>query len=265
VERIICNSDATGNDLHRILGVPREKLLTIYPGLDAQFGPIDPERVRAMRERLGCEEYVLYVGTKKRFKNVPALLRAFASLAAEFPRLQLVLGGRGGIEDPEIEELLEGSPLRGRVLVPPPLPDEEMPALYAAARALVLPSFNEGFGFPLAEAMACGTPCVVAEAGSLPEVAGGAALLFPPHEPAMLARQLRRVFTEPELARELTERGRERSRAFDAASAAARTYAVYQEVGRAAGRRRVVMRFGRRKLQQYPWDGLRGRTRREQR
>jgi glycosyltransferase involved in cell wall biosynthesis len=265
VERIICNSDATGHDLHRILGVPREKLQTIYPGLDAHFGPVETNEVSALRDRLGCEEYLLYIGTKKRFKNVPALLRAFAALGGEFPRLHLVLGGRGEIEDPEVAQLLTEEALRGRVIVPAPLPDAEMPALYAGARALVLPSFNEGFGFPLAEAMICGTPCVVADAGSLPEVAGGAALLFPPHDVGALTRQLRRVLTEPELARELVEKGRHRARAFDAATAAAKTYAVYQDAGRSAGQHRGALRIGRRNLQQYPWDGVAGRTRREQR
>jgi glycosyltransferase involved in cell wall biosynthesis len=93
----------------------------------------------------------------------------------------------------------------------------------------VLPSLNEGFGSTLVEAMACGAPAIVADAGALPEVAGDGALLFPPGEPETLAGLLRRVLNEPSLAADLSARGRARARAFDWSHVASRTYAVYQE------------------------------------
>jgi glycosyltransferase involved in cell wall biosynthesis len=226
--QIICMSESTARDVQQILGVPAAKLHTIYCGIDPRFRPADPERAAAFRTRLGVEEYLLYVGTKKRFKNVPTLLRAFRILLSQAPSLHLVLAGRGEIEDPEIPRLLGDEVLRRRVLLLEPLPDEEMPLLYSAARALVLPSFSEGFGSPLAEAMACGTPCLCADASSFPEVAGNAALFFPPGDHEELARLALRVLTDPTLAVTLSARGRRRALAFDGANFAARTYAVYQ-------------------------------------
>jgi glycosyltransferase involved in cell wall biosynthesis len=234
VARIITVSDFTARDVRQILGVPAEKLRTIHSGIDLRFGPADAERVQAFRQRLGVEEYLLYVGTKKRYKNLPLLVRAFQSLAPEYPALRLILAGRGEVEDPELARLLEDGETRRRILLLPPLADEEMPLLYAAARAFVLPSLNEGFGFPLAEAMACGTPSLCSDAASLPEVAGDAALLFSPADDAGLAGLLRRVLDEPDLAATLSERGRARARSFDWSHAAARTYQVYRDV--AAGR-----------------------------
>lgn len=226
--QIICMSGSTARDVQRILGVPASKLHTIYCGIDPRFRPADAARAAAFRARLGVEEYLLYVGTKKRFKNVPTLLRAFRCLLTQAPSLGLVLAGRGDVEDPEIPRLLEDEALRRRVHFLEPLPDEEMPLLYSAARALVLPSRSEGFGSPLAEAMACGTPCLCADASSFPEVAGDAALFFPPGDHEELARLALRVLTEPSLAAMLVARGRRRALAFDGSQFAARTYAVYQ-------------------------------------
>lgn len=229
VARVICNSNATARDLRQILKIPEQKLQTIYMGIDPSFRPAPPARVATLKERMGLGEFILYVGTKKRFKNVPTLLRAFRMVLAEYPALHLVLGGRGGIEDPEIPQLLSDAALARRVRILEPLPDEEMSVLYSAARVFVLPSRNEGFGFPLVEAMACGTPCICADAASLPEVAGDAALLFPPEDPAALAGALRRVLGDPALAAELAARGRQRAGMFDWRRVAERTYQVYLE------------------------------------
>ena len=227
VARVITVSRTTARDLQQILGVPARKLQTVYMGVDPRFRTAPPERAAALRERLGCREFLLYVGTKKRFKNVPTLLRAFRAIMAEYPGLQLVIAGRGPVEDPEIPRLLAEPALGPRVRFLEPLPDEEMPVLYSAARAFVLPSFNEGFGSTLAEAMACGVPCVCADAGSLPEVAGGAALLFPPGDDGELSRQLRRVLDDPALASDLSARGPRRAAEFDWWRMAAQTYQVY--------------------------------------
>jgi glycosyltransferase involved in cell wall biosynthesis len=144
VAQIICVSEATARDLQRVLGVPVAKLHTIHNGIDARFGPVAPARIAALRERLRVEEFLLYVGTKKRFKNVPTLLRAFQTLMSEYPRLSVVLAGRGAIEDPEITRLLEDEALRRRVVLLEPLPDEEMPVLYAAARTYTV--YREALG-----------------------------------------------------------------------------------------------------------------------
>jgi glycosyltransferase involved in cell wall biosynthesis len=245
VERAICVSESTARDMRQILGVPAHKLRVIHSGIGGHFCPVEPDRAAALRQRLGIDEFLLYVGTKKRFKNVPTLLRAFRALMPDHPRLSLVLAGRGEIEDDEIPHLLEDAELRPRVRILPPLPDEEMPVLYAAARALVLPSFNEGFGFTIPEAMACGTPCLCADAASLPEVAGDAALFFPPHDSRALARVAHRLLSEPGLAADLSQRGLRRARTFDWSRAAASTYEVYESVNRhgpsVVGRRAAVI------------------------
>ncbi|HAZ07729.1 MAG TPA: hypothetical protein DCZ01_04215 [Elusimicrobia bacterium] len=172
--------------------------------------------------------YLLHVGALVARKNVPLLLRAFGRLVERNPSLphRLVLAGRDGDASAEVARLCAGVPLAERVLRLGAVPRATLVALYQGASVAAVPSRLEGFGFPVLEAMACGTPVVVSTAGSLPEIAGDAALTHDPDDEQGLGVALERLLGDPALAAELRRKGLERAAAFSWRRAAAETLAV---------------------------------------
>ncbi len=237
-QAIIAVSQQTRRDLTALYHVPEEKIHVVYEGVDARFAPGDPAQVARIRERFSPERpYLLMVGTLEPRKNHAAALRVLARLAREgFPHRLLIAGGRGWLFRP-IRKLVDELGLGDRVRFTGYVTDEELPALYTGADCLVMPSLYEGFGFPVLEAMACGTPVVCSNVSSLPEVAGSAALLVDPRDEEALLAGVRRVLTEPTLARELSQRGRRQAARFSWSRCAEETVAVYQAVVQEAARR----------------------------
>ncbi|MCX6020494.1 MAG: glycosyltransferase family 1 protein, partial [Chloroflexi bacterium] len=167
---ILCDSHHTAHDVHEILGIPRERMRVVYPGVEPRFAPQPAHHVAEFRRRAGLpDRFLLYLGTLEPRKNLGVLLRAYARLRPDMPDLGLVLaGGRGWMVDSLFRELDELG-LTGQVILPGYVPDDELPLWYSAATALVYPSVYEGFGLPPLEAMACGSPVVVAQTSSVPE------------------------------------------------------------------------------------------------
>ena len=237
-QAIIAVSQQTRRDLMALYRVPGEKIHVVHEGVDARFAPADPAQVVQVRERFSPDRpYLLMVGTLEPRKNHAAALRVLARLVREgFPHRLLIAGGRGWLFQP-IQELVGELGLGQRVRFTGYVAEAELPALYTGADALVMPSLYEGFGFPVLEAMACGTPVVCSNVSSLPEVAGSAALLVDPRDEEALLAALRRILTEPGLAEELSRRGREQAARFSWSRCAEETVAVYQAVVQeAAGR-----------------------------
>jgi glycosyltransferase involved in cell wall biosynthesis len=174
--------------------------------------------------------YVLYVGALEPRKNIPGLLRAFVRLRADFPDLTLALGGSPRWKFAEIPRALEELALEPVVRFTGYIADSDLPALYSAAAAFCFPSFYEGFGLPVLEAMACGTPVVCSNTSSLPEVAGDAALLVEPRDEVALTEAIARVLTDEALAEDLRERGLKRAASFSWDRTAELTLAVYRSV-----------------------------------
>lgn len=232
---LLADSEATQRDLVRHYGADPQRISVVYPGLDPLFRPVeDPGRLAAVRQRYHlARDYVIHVGTLQPRKNLPRLLDAFEVLPRYLPTTrpvpQLVLvGKRGWLADPIVaraEAMEERVRLLGHVA------REDLPALLSGARALVMPSLYEGFGFPVLEAMACGTPVVASNVSSLPEVAGEAALLVDPHDTEALTEALVRVLTDVELRQSLRQRGLQRARQFTWRAAAEETLRVLKEVG----------------------------------
>jgi glycosyltransferase involved in cell wall biosynthesis len=208
---ILADAASTQRDLIDVYRVPREKIEVLYSGVDANFCPNVPndakERVRAITNG---KPYLLAIGTLQPRKNYVRLIEAFAKIVnsqLSIANLQLVIaGGRGWMYD-DVFAAVERFNVRDRVLFPSFVPDEDLPALYALASLLVFPSLYEGFGLPIAEAMACGTPVVTSNASSLPEVAGDAALYFDPRDTDAMADALRRALTDDALRVELRAKG----------------------------------------------------------
>lgn len=229
---IISNSEMTKQDFVNILGVNQNKIQTAYFGFDSGFKPIGDkiflEKIR--RQYHLPEKFILFVGRIYSGKNFGNLVQAFSKLHTGLPHKIVVAGHpRYGYERDlaKIEEL----DLQEKILFTGWVPQEDLVALYNLADLFILPSFYEGFGIPVIEAMACGCPVIASDAGALPEIAGGAALLIDPYNPDDLAEAIRKVLTEDRLRKELVERGLKRAREFSWEKCAKETLDVLDNVG----------------------------------
>ncbi len=234
-DAIIAVSECTKRDAVRHYGIPEEKITVIYEGVSPRFRPADPETVRAVRAKYGLpERFILYVGTIEPRKNLTALLEAYAALLSRNTRYAarlVIVGKKGWLYEGFFRRLRELG-LEERVHFTGYVPDEDLPALYSAATLFVFPSLYEGFGLPVLEAMACGTPVVCSGTSSLPEVAGDAALLVDPTDIPALAAAMERALTDEALRASLRARGLERARRFTWEEAARQTITIYRSVWR---------------------------------
>jgi glycosyltransferase involved in cell wall biosynthesis len=236
---IIADSENTRNDLVVLLGVRPASIAVVPGGVEDRFAPVtDVEQLQRARRHLGVGDapFVLAIGVLEPRKNLNRLMDAFLALKqqAQVPAsLKLVLaGGKGWLFD-GIFEHHAASPIRDDILLPGFVPDELLPAVYSAAEVLAFPSLYEGFGLPVLEAMACGTPVVASLASCLPEVAEGAALMVDPTNVEGLTMSLERVLTDPALRARLVAGGRQRGTEYSWRRAAERLLAVYQRVAAA--------------------------------
>ena len=214
-DHVLADSRATQADLIELYGTAPEKISVLYSGVNEVFRPVqDVDTLNAVRARygLGAAPFVLAVGTLQPRKNYQRLIQAFAQLSQ--PGLRLVIaGGRGWLYEAIFAEV-ERLGLGKRVVFPGFVADEDLPALYSAAAVLAYPSTYEGFGLPILEAFACGTPVVTSTASCLPEVAGEAALLVAPTDTEALANALERALVDSALRAQLIQAGFERARLF---------------------------------------------------
>ncbi len=229
---ISADSRATQADLVNLLKAPPEKITVIPLGLDAAFHPQAEAEVTATLARYRLPPgYVLFVGTFEPRKNIPTLLRAYAQLQAQWPDAPpLVLIGNTGWLFEEALRLAHALRLDAHLRRLENVPDAELPALYSGAGVCVLPSHYEGFGFPLLEAMGCGTPVVYANTSSLPEIAAEAGLPIDPDDVEALADALRRTLTDSTLRADLIRRGLAQAQTFTWEKTVRATLALYERV-----------------------------------
>jgi glycosyltransferase involved in cell wall biosynthesis len=181
--RITAISHSTKADLVELLGLPADKIDVTPLGYDrTMFRPMPAEDIAAFKAKKGLpERFWLYLGTLEPRKNLVTLLNAYAKLPKN-KRLPLVLAGGKGWDYEPIFQAIEQHKLTDEVTTPGFIPSEDMALWYNSAEIFVYPSVFEGFGLPVLEAMACGTPVITSNVSSLPEVAEGAGLTLPPHE-----------------------------------------------------------------------------------
>jgi glycosyltransferase involved in cell wall biosynthesis len=181
--RVIAISKSTARDLTETLGIPPDRIDLAPPGYDRdRFRPLDPEIVAEFRQRHHLPEaYWLFIGTLEPRKNLVTLLEAYARLSPS-ERLPLILGGGKGWDYEPIFAAVERLRLADWVRFPGFIPDSDLPFWYNGAEIFLYPSVFEGFGLPVLEAMACGTPVIGANVSSLPEVMGEAGKRVPPHD-----------------------------------------------------------------------------------
>jgi glycosyltransferase involved in cell wall biosynthesis len=226
---VLTPSESTRRDVIRLLRLDpgRVRMIPYAPG--PAFRPPDAD-AGALAARWGIHSpYFLSVGTLEPRKNVPRVLRAFARVAGRLPDHSLVLVGARGWKCAEVFEELERKALAGRVRVLDYVPEADLALLYGYAEALVYASLYEGFGFPVVEAMACGTPVLTSRGSSLQEIGAGAALLVDPQREEAIADALVALASDATLRAQLRERGRRRAAEFSWDRTARETVAAYRE------------------------------------
>lgn len=235
-DRIIAVSEATRRDIVSELGIPSERISVVYEAADARFRPHTPDETRPIlaRYHLTHGEYVLGVGTLEPRKNYIRLIEAYAVLRAQYAAGErrvppLIIAGGYGWQYDAILAAPERAGIAGLVRFLGRVPDDDLPALIAGARLFVYPSLYEGFGLPPLEALASGTPVVVADTSSLPEVVGDAGLYCDPYHVNDIARQIAALLDNDDLARQLRSAGVERAKQFSWERAARETLAVYAQ------------------------------------
>jgi glycosyltransferase involved in cell wall biosynthesis len=225
-DRVLCVSATTAHDLTTHLGVDAGRIDVTPLGTDLR--PASEQAVAGLRRRLGLDgPYLLGLGTLEPRKDLPTLVRAFAAVAGELPHT-LVLAGLAGWGAGEVAQAVATTGVAGRVLLAGYVPEADKAALFTGADLFAYPSHYEGFGLPVLEAMACGTPVVTTTGGSLPEVAGDAALLVEPGDADALAVAIGKLVGDPGERVALVQRGLVRAAGFTWNRCAALTAAAYR-------------------------------------
>lgn len=213
---IIADSENTRNDVICLLDADPDRVFVIPGGVEPRFRPASSESVADVRQAYGLDgPYILAVGVIEPRKNFPRLIEAYTRFRrkAGFRHQLVIAGGRGWLSDETFREA-ERSAYSGDIRFTGFVPEERLPALYTGADVFAYPSLYEGFGLPVLEAMACGTPVICANTSSLPEFAGDAAVLIPPDDPGAIANALETVCGEDGLRHQLHERGYARAREY---------------------------------------------------
>ena len=233
--RLIAVSAHTAAETTRLLGVPSERIDVVYHGVDPAFHPLPADEVAVFRQRQGLpERFVLCVGTLEPRKNQTRLVEAFARIHDGQVKLVLV-GGKGWLYD-ELFTRVEALGLSKEIIFPGYVMNDELPLWYNAATILAYPSLYEGFGMPVLEAQACGTPVLTSNVSSLPEAAGDAASMVDPYDVEALAAELDRLLTDKPLRHELRKRGLAHASQFTWPLMAQETADVYRRALAEGGR-----------------------------
>jgi glycosyltransferase involved in cell wall biosynthesis len=231
---IITISESTRQDVIKLLGAPPERVHTVYCGVDQEFRPLSEAKIAAFKvARQLPDTFILFLGTLEPRKNVEGLIRAYARWRQQAPGAPpLFLAGGKGWYYTTIFQLVEALNLTDHVHFPGYVPQEELPLWYNAATLFIYPSHFEGFGLPVLEAMACGTPVITSTVSSLPEVAGsdGAAYLVHPADTEALANSLAELMNQPDRRKSMSVLGQQRAAEFRWKKTAQETVAVYRKV-----------------------------------
>lgn len=235
-QRVIAVSESTRQDVISCFGLPAGQVEVVHNGVDGRFRPLPEADVESFRLRRGLPgRFILFIGTLEPRKNLETLLRAFALLLAKYrnspgdlPRL--IIGGAKGWYYERVFATVEELELTRYVIFPGYITQEELPWWYGAATLFVYPSYYEGFGLPVLEAMRCGTPVITSNASALAEVAGEAGLLVEPMDAEGLAEAIYRLLQDGTSSAQLRQLGLDRSARFSWERTARETASVYRRV-----------------------------------
>ncbi len=229
---IIAISRATRADLVRLMGVRPERIKVVYPGIDHALFNVANANDRARREELLNDygvsgRYFLYVGDSEWRKN---LYRCLEALQGVDPEIKLLLVGKRAATDAKLHGWIAELGLSGRVVTPGFVPDEDLPPLYGGAEAFLFPSLYEGFGLPVAEAMACGCPVITSSISSMPEVAGSAGILVDPCSVGEIRGAMKLILEDDALSLRMSKEGVEQAAQFSWERSAKETIELLREL-----------------------------------
>ena len=231
-DHVITVSEYSKKDIAETYGVSPAKITVIYEGAGEEFAPIDKCEAQAYvtgRYRIDGP-FILYLGRLQARKNLRRLVEAYALVRkAGFPHKLVLAGRQDSLFEPVLARIRELK-LEKDTILTGYIPADDIPKLYNAAEVFIYPSFFEGFGLPVLEAMACGTPVVTSRGSSLEEVARGCAVLIDPLDEVSIADALKRMLNDSELRLRLSGAGLARSRDFSFKVAAQKTIALYERV-----------------------------------
>ncbi len=239
-DRVLTISECSKRDMVEKYGIAEEKIVVTYLGVAPEFRPLENhDEGRAVAEKFGINgAYILAVGNLQPRKNLVRLINAYTRLRNARPDLKhkLVIVGKKAWKSSPILDFVNRSRWSDDIILTDYVPGADLPALYANADIFVYPSIYEGFGLPPLESMACGTPVIVSETASLPEVVGNAGIKVNPFDIEALAAAMGAVLLEPKLAEWYGRAGIERAGKFTWDDCARKTMRVYEDVIRERGR-----------------------------
>lgn len=232
-DSVVAISEQTRRDLIELYQVPPHKITVIYQSCHPQFGIIaDQQNIARIKKKYQLpNQYILYVGTINERKNLLGLIQALENLTDTQPELHLVIAGIGGTYAQKIQTYLDKRPhLNARIKWLPKQDFPDMPAVYQGAHALVLPSFYEGFGIPVIEALSGGTPVITSQGGCLAEAGGPNSLYINPADPTDIAAAIHHVVTNPTLRDQMRTVGLQHVQKFAPKSLADQWITHYQSI-----------------------------------
>jgi glycosyltransferase involved in cell wall biosynthesis len=231
-DAILSPTRASADEVAAAYAIPKERIRVAPLGVEQRFRSVSTAAIEAARMHYGLRfPYVLFVGAEPPRKNLGRLVEAFAKLAPVYPDLHLVFVGPASPRDRQVDEQIERLRLRPRFHRLGSVPRDHLPAIYGGAACLAVLSLCEGFGLPILEGMAAGTPVVASNCSAMPEVAGDAAVLVDPLSVDAIAEGIDWVLGDSDLALDLRRRGRLRSETFDWSVTADLTARVYRDLG----------------------------------
>ncbi|WP_081599292.1 glycosyltransferase family 4 protein [Prochlorothrix hollandica] len=231
-DAVLVISENTKRDLLSYFQFDPEKVYVTYLGKDPSYSKVlDPECIAQFLKKYSLPaSYLLFVGSMEPRKNLKSLLQAYSLLSSSLrEKYKLVIAGPQGWLNTDIFELAQNLNLLDNVYFTGYIPQDDMALLYSAASLFIYPSFYEGFGLPVLEAMSCGVPTITSNVASIPEITGNdGALLIDPYEPESISEAISDVLNSPSLAFELSTQAESRSQLFSWSNCAQQTLAVYQ-------------------------------------
>lgn len=231
LDAVITDSQQSKRDIVRFLPISEEKVTVIPCAVNARYRPLATREIApALSKYEISKPYILYVGSIAARKNLPRVLAAFARLLQTQSKWQLVIVGARKWKSSPVYDTVKTLGLEAAVHFTGYVEEMDLPALYNGADLFVFPSLYEGFGLPVLEAMACGTPVITSNVSSLPEVAGDAAMLVNPHSVDEIWAAMTSILTQPDQANLLSQRGLRQAAKFSWARTAEETVSVYERV-----------------------------------
>lgn len=231
---IITDSNSSKKDIGRIMGISSEKIHVIYLAASEKFKPFGESEKAKIRKKYNLpEKYVLYVGDATWNKNLVRLFKSLKNLGYPTYIIGKALNEENVSDNPWNKELLKAQDIikeSSNIHTLGFIPDEDLPVIYSAARVFAFPSLYEGFGLPVIEAMACGTPVVTTRNGSLQEVAGEAALFVDGNSENDIGKGIRSIYDNDDLYKKYSELGIQNAKKFSWEKTAEQTLDVYEQV-----------------------------------